>query len=136
MTSYVGRNHDFNCTTDDPNATVSLWHNRGSGTWTEKHVTLNELALRGQVFTLLNLVLLDGGQYRCKATDQSGQTIQSSQVFLYVDAGVLITVILLFRAVFTCVVLVNVYYLMALTKSPSDGIIGWDDELNHGLSPA
>ena len=95
---------------------MSLWHNRGSWTWTEKRVTLNELALRGQVFTLLNLVLLDGGQYRCKATSQSGQTIQSSQVFLYVDSGVLITVVLLFRAVFTYVVLVNVYYLMALTN--------------------
>ena len=91
LTSYVGRNLDFSCATDDPNATVSLWHSSNFITWTEKLVTPNKLALRGQVFTLLNLVLLDGGQYRCKATSQSGQTIQSNAAFVFVDSGVLMT---------------------------------------------
>ena len=91
FSSHVGMNLDFNCTTDDPNATVSLLHSSNFVAWTEKRVTPNKLALREQVFTLLNVALLDGGQYRCKATDQSSQTIQwpSSHGFLFVHAGVL-----------------------------------------------
>ena len=90
LTSHVGRNLDFSCATDDPNATVSLLYG-SNAPWTEKRVTPNKLALRAQVFTLLNLVLLDGGQYRCKATSQSGQTIQSSAALVFVHEGVLMT---------------------------------------------
>ena len=32
----------------------------------------------------------DGGNYKCKARDKSGQTIESSQVFLLIDRGTLI----------------------------------------------
>ena len=90
--SYVGMNLDLNCTTDDPNATTSLLYAASfGGVWAEKLVKPNQLDLMGQVFTLLNLVLLDGGSYACKATDQSGQTIQSSATFVFVSPGVLIT---------------------------------------------
>ena len=44
------------------------------------------------------------------ATSQSGQTIQSSAAFLFVDAGVF-NDILIFRAVFTLVILVNVHII-------------------------
>ena len=40
------------------------------------------------MFTIVNIVLLDGGEYKCKATDQSGQTIEwNSGSMLFVRAG-------------------------------------------------
>ena len=51
-------------------------------------VTPNKLLLKKQVFTLVNLILSDGGYYKCKATDQSGQTIEwNSHSVLFVQAG-------------------------------------------------
>ena len=51
-------------------------------------VTPNRLILRKQVFTLVNVILSDGGYYKCKATDQSGQTIEwKSGSMLFVQAG-------------------------------------------------
>ena len=58
-------------------------------TWTEKLVTPNKLCFKGTSVYVIEPCSFDGGQYRCKATDQSGQTIQSSAAFLFVDAGVL-----------------------------------------------
>ena len=68
---------NFNCTTGDPNATVSLFYSNNFGaTWSERRIKSNRLVLRGQVFTLSHVILADNGMYACKATDQSGQTIQ------------------------------------------------------------
>ena len=51
-------------------------------------VTPNKLLLTKQVFTIVNIVLSDGAQYKCKATDQSGQTIQwPTGSLLFVQAG-------------------------------------------------
>ena len=51
-------------------------------------VTPNKLLLREQVFTIVNLVLADGGNYKCKAMDQSGQTIEWDRgSTLYVQSG-------------------------------------------------
>ena len=77
LAGHFGFNMVFNCSTDDPNATVSLLFSSNFGfSWTEKTVTPNKLIKEGQVFTLLNLIVSDAGSYACKATNQSGQTIQ------------------------------------------------------------
>ena len=87
--SHVGWSVDYNCTTDDPNATVSLLHSRDFGfPYNVLQVSPNKLLLRKQVFTIVNLILSDGGNYKCKATDQSGQTIEwPSDSMLFVQAG-------------------------------------------------
>ena len=87
--SHVGWSVDYNCTTDDPNATVSLLRSRDFGvSYNVFPVTPNRLLLRKQVFTLVNVILSDGGSYKCKATDQSGQTIEwKSGSILFVQAG-------------------------------------------------
>ncbi|CAH3188575.1 unnamed protein product, partial [Porites lobata] len=75
--SHVGQSVDYNCTTDDPNATVLLLKSTDFGfSFNVFPVTPNKLLLTKQVFTIVNIVLSDGAQYKCKATDQSGQTIQ------------------------------------------------------------
>ena len=87
--SYVGWSVDYNCTTDDPNATVSLLHSGDFGvSYNVFPVTPNRLILTKQVFTLVNVILSDGGYYKCKATDQSGLTIEwKSGSMLFVQAG-------------------------------------------------
>ena len=87
--SHVGWSVDYNCTTDDPNATVQLLHSRDFGvSYNVLPVTPNKLLLRKQVFTVVNLILLDGAYYKCKATDQSGQTIEwKTGSVLFVQAG-------------------------------------------------
>ena len=72
---------DFSCTTDDPTASIALLHNdKGFGPLTERLLTPKKLILNGQVFTVLNITVSDGGQYACRATDQSGTTITSRTV--------------------------------------------------------
>ncbi|CAH3181313.1 unnamed protein product [Porites evermanni] len=87
--SLVGWTVDYNCTTDDPSATVSLLYSRNFGiSYSVLQASPNKLLLRKQVFTLVNLILSDGGYYKCKATDQSGQTIQWNRVsVLFLQAG-------------------------------------------------
>ena len=87
--SHVGWSVDYNCTTDDPYATVSLLHSRDFGlSYNVLQVSPNKLLLRKQVFTIVNLILSDGGNYKCKATDQSGQTIEwNSGSTLFIQAG-------------------------------------------------
>ena len=87
--SCVGWTVDYNCTTDDPSATVSLLYSRNFGiSYSVLQVSPNKLLLRKQVFTLVNLILSDGGYYKCKATDQSGQTIQWNRVsVLFLQTG-------------------------------------------------
>ena len=87
--SHVGWSIDYNCTTDDPNATVLLLQSRNFGiSFNVFPVAPNKLFLRKQVFTIVNLILSDGAQYKCKATDQSGRTIEwNSSSMLFVQAG-------------------------------------------------
>ena len=86
-TAYLGFSMDFNCTTDDPTASVALLHNQGFGPLTERPLTPNKLILDGQVFTVLNIAVSDAGQYACRATDQSGTTITSSRLFRVLQRG-------------------------------------------------
>ena len=87
--SHVGWSVDYNCTTDDPNATVSLLHSEDFEiSYNVIPVAPNKLLLRKQVFTIVNLILSDGGNYKCRATNQSGQTIEwNSGSMLFVQAG-------------------------------------------------
>ena len=78
---------DFNCTTDDPAATVALLHNQGRGPLTEKPLSPNKLVLDGQVFTVLNLAVNDAGRYACRATDQSGIIITSRDLHRILQRG-------------------------------------------------
>ena len=56
-------------------------------------VTPNKLLLREQVFSIVNLVLSDGAYYKCKATDQSGQTIEwNSGSVLFIQAGLYVRI--------------------------------------------
>ena len=94
LSAHVGTHVDFNCSTDDPNATVTLLFTDDFGTtWRVKSLASGRLVLRDQVFTLMDVVLRDGGGYGCNATDQSGQTIQwpnSGGIILYVRSGMFI----------------------------------------------
>ena len=87
--SDVGQSVDYNCSTDDPNATVLLLQSTDFGfSFKVFPVTPNKLLLRKQVFTIVNIVLWDGAHYKCKATDQSGLTIEwKSGSMLFVQAG-------------------------------------------------
>ena len=87
--SHVGLSVDYNCTTDDPNAKVSLLQSKDFAfIYNVFPVTPNRLLLREQVFTIVNLVLSDEGNYKCKATDLSGRTIVWTHgSFLYVESG-------------------------------------------------
>ena len=73
---------DINCTTDEPSATVRLLHQPNSANWVERTVAPNKLILRGQVFTLLNVIVTDGGRYDCEATYKN-ETIQWPQGYGY-----------------------------------------------------
>ena len=75
LPAVLGMNMDINCTTDEPSATVKLFHQPTFINWVERTVTPNKLILRGQVFTLLNVIISDGGRYSCHATYKN-QTIQ------------------------------------------------------------
>ncbi|XP_078371752.1 hemicentin-1-like isoform X1 [Oculina patagonica] len=90
LQGFLGLNIDINCTTDNPNATVSLLHTKNFVTWTERTVEPNKLILNGQVFTLLYLVVGDGGRYNCKATAGS-QTIRwpMSSGYMILQSGAL-----------------------------------------------
>ena len=85
--AYLGYSMDFDCTTDDPTASVVLLHNEGSGPLIERPLTPHKLILDGQVFTVLNIAISDGGQYACRATDQSGTTITSSRLYRLLQQG-------------------------------------------------
>ena len=78
LPSLLGYNFDINCTTDEPNATVKLLHQPSFTFWVELTVTPNKLILRGQVFTVLNVIVSDGGRYHYEATDKN-QTIRWPQ---------------------------------------------------------
>lgn len=81
-------NMDINCSTNDPYATVQLFHSKDFASYTERTLSPEKLHLNKQVFTLLNLDVKDAGQYNCKATDRQ-QTIEwpSSHGLLFLSQG-------------------------------------------------
>ena len=85
---YLARNIDFNCSTDDANATVKLFFAADFVNYNERTLSPEKLHLNKQVFTLLNLGVRDGGQYRCKATDGK-KTIEwpSTHGLLFLSQG-------------------------------------------------
>ena len=68
LLAYLSLNMDINCTTDEPSATVKLLHQPTFTNWVERAVKPSKLILTGQVFTLLNVIVSDGGRYKCEAT--------------------------------------------------------------------
>ena len=52
---YLGMNFDFNCSTDDANATVKLFFAADFVNYNERTLSPEKLHLNKQVFTLLNL---------------------------------------------------------------------------------
>lgn len=92
LNGFLGMNIDFNCSTNNANATVQLFHSRNFITSTERTLSPEKLHLNKQVFTLLNLGVKDSGQYKCKATDGQ-QTIEwpSSYGLLFLTEGRWIT---------------------------------------------
>ena len=92
--SHRGWSVDYNCITDDPYATVSLLQSKDFGiSYNVFPVSPNKLLLRKQVFTVVNLILSDGGNYKCKATDQSDQTIEwNSGSLLFVQASLYVRI--------------------------------------------
>ena len=75
LSGFLGMNIDINCSTNDPYATVQLFHSKDFAKYTERTLSPEKLHLNKQVFTLLNLDVKDAGQYNCKATD-GHQTIE------------------------------------------------------------
>jgi len=75
ISGFLGMNMIINCTTDEPSATVKLLHQPTFTNWVERTVTPNKLILKGQVFTVLNVMVTDGGRYGCEATYKN-QTIR------------------------------------------------------------
>ena len=77
LLGYLGQNLQINCSTNDENATVSLLHKRHSLTaFSKRKPEANKLLIQGEVFTLLNLDLRDGGMYSCEARDQANNRIR------------------------------------------------------------
>ena len=89
-TGHFGLNMDFNCTTDDPDATASLLHQKQFGSpWIERAVAPNKIILKGQTFTVLDLIKNDAGNYKCKARDKLGYTKESGMTFFLISSGAL-----------------------------------------------
>lgn len=88
LSGFLGMNAIINCTTDEANATVKLFYSKNFVTYQERALSPEKLHLNGQVFTLLNLGVNDGGKYRCTATNHQ-QTINwpSSFGILFVTRG-------------------------------------------------
>lgn len=87
---YMGQNLEINCSTNDENATVSLLHRRHPfADFTKQKLEPNRLSMKGQVFTLWNLDLRDGGRYSCEATDKANNSIRwpDGKGYLILDRG-------------------------------------------------
>jgi len=74
----------MNCATNDPTATTSLYHKR-SVTWENLSKSAPNLVKVGDVFTVPDIGLDNSGQYKCRATNAKGSTIEwPSSVGLFV----------------------------------------------------
>ena len=90
----LGLNTNINCTTDDPNATVTLlYHSQGVIPMKERPLQVNKIVLNKQVFTVLSIVVSDAGVYSCNATNQSGTTItRQHNIMVQVQSSELIII--------------------------------------------
>ena len=92
LRSFLGLNLKINCSTDDPNATVSLFHRKNLfDTPVERTPSPNRVSKIGQVFYILNLIVHDAGVYTCKANngiqsikwpDNTGMTFLNSGMYM------------------------------------------------------
>ena len=72
-----GGDKDFNCSTNDPNATVAFWMKKGALPWKKRELKPEKLVRKGDVFTLLKIDSNDAYSYRCQAVSSTGQTIMT-----------------------------------------------------------
>ena len=77
---------DFDCKTSDASAKVTLWKRKELGVVTNIPEG-NRVKLNGQVFSIYNLTLSDGGLFYCKASDSNGQKIQEDIGLLFISQG-------------------------------------------------
>ena len=77
---------DFDCKTSDASAKVTLWKRKELGVGTNIPEG-NRVKLNGQVFSIYNLTLSDGGLFYCKASDSNGQKIQEDIGLLFISQG-------------------------------------------------
>ncbi|XP_022797152.1 hemicentin-1-like isoform X1 [Stylophora pistillata] len=74
---YQGRRLMINCSTNDRNATASLYYRRHPlAPFRERKIDAKKLMLKGQVFTLLNLSQKDQGLYACEAKTEENEIIR------------------------------------------------------------
>ena len=73
----MGQKVEIDCSTNDEDAEVSLLHkNHPIVAFNKRQLKENKLSKRGQVFTLLNVDLNDGGIYACEANNQGSRMIR------------------------------------------------------------
>ena len=74
---YQAHSLTLNCSTNDRNATVSLYHRHHPlAPFRERKIDAKKVLLKGQVFTLLNLSLKDQGTYACEAKTEENESIR------------------------------------------------------------
>ncbi|CAH3045165.1 unnamed protein product [Pocillopora meandrina] len=74
---YQAHSLTLNCSTNDRNATVSLYHrHRPLAPFRERKIDAKKVFLKGQVFTLLNLSLKVQGTYACEAKTEENESIR------------------------------------------------------------
>lgn len=87
---YQAHSLTLNCSTNDRNATVSLYHRHHPlAPFRERKIDAKKVLLKGQVFTLLNLSLKDQGTYACEAKTEENESIRwpSTRGYLIVSQG-------------------------------------------------
>lgn len=87
---YQAHSLTLNCSTNDRNATVSLYHRHHPlAPFRERKIDAKKVLLKGQVFTLLNLSLKDQGTYACDAKTEENESIRwpSTRGYLIVSQG-------------------------------------------------
>ena len=90
---------DFDCKTSDASAKVTLWKRKELGVVTNIPEG-NRVKLNGQVFSIYNLTLSDGGLFYCKASDSNGQKIQEDIGLLFISQGKILITFDLFTLIF------------------------------------
>ena len=74
-------NYSINCSTDDPNASTTLFYN------SQLLQVGKRISLDKQVYTIHGLVKEDAGLYLCKATSSQGGGTIEKRIFLIVAEG-------------------------------------------------
>lgn len=69
-------NFEMDCTTNDPNATTTLYFRSSSAKWVQRTLEKGKLGKYGHVYTVIDVGTNDAGQYQCRATNALGDTIK------------------------------------------------------------